>query len=169
MRDAHLPAIYQWTVLRILKHTDIVTSEKCLAAYVERSTSRPDFKRAFDAQIGEKGRIARDWATEAKGHAMAKNTICLWYDKDAEAAARFYAETSDRRHPVVSLEAGRRDAARANQGVLALTHVRNRPDSGLKIGGRCYRRFVPEADHNLGTARFGPRALGPSPLDTRQS
>jgi len=22
----------------------------------------------------------------------AKNTICLWYDKDAEAAARFYAE-----------------------------------------------------------------------------
>ena len=24
---------------------------------------------------------------------MRKNTICLWYDKDAEAAARFYAET----------------------------------------------------------------------------
>jgi 2-polyprenyl-6-hydroxyphenyl methylase/3-demethylubiquinone-9 3-methyltransferase len=24
---------------------------------------------------------------------MAKNTICLWYDKDAETAARFYAET----------------------------------------------------------------------------
>ncbi len=23
----------------------------------------------------------------------AKNTICLWYDKDAEAAARFYAQT----------------------------------------------------------------------------
>src|SRR6266511_6389335 len=29
----------------------------------------------------------------AKGHAMAKNTICVWYDKDAEAAASFYAET----------------------------------------------------------------------------
>jgi predicted 3-demethylubiquinone-9 3-methyltransferase (glyoxalase superfamily) len=30
-----------------------------------------------------------------KGQAMtiAKNTICIWYDKDAEAAARFYAET----------------------------------------------------------------------------
>src|SRR5689334_1271384 len=28
-----------------------------------------------------------------KGLAMAKNTICLWYDKDAEAAARFYAAT----------------------------------------------------------------------------
>jgi predicted 3-demethylubiquinone-9 3-methyltransferase (glyoxalase superfamily) len=25
--------------------------------------------------------------------AKNKNTICLWYDKDAEAAARFYAET----------------------------------------------------------------------------
>src|SRR5690606_32714012 len=24
---------------------------------------------------------------------MARNTVCLWYDKDAEAAARFYAET----------------------------------------------------------------------------
>ena len=24
---------------------------------------------------------------------MAKNTICVWYDNDAEAAARFYAET----------------------------------------------------------------------------
>ena len=25
--------------------------------------------------------------------AIARNTICLWYDKDAEEAARFYAET----------------------------------------------------------------------------
>lgn len=25
--------------------------------------------------------------------ATPKNTICIWYDKDAEAAARFYAET----------------------------------------------------------------------------
>ena len=24
---------------------------------------------------------------------MAKNTICIWYDKDAEAAANFYAKT----------------------------------------------------------------------------
>ena len=41
------------TVLRILKHTDIVTSVKRLAAYVDRCTSRPAFKRAFDAQIGD--------------------------------------------------------------------------------------------------------------------
>lgn len=24
---------------------------------------------------------------------IAKNTICIWYDDDAEGAARFYAET----------------------------------------------------------------------------
>ena len=28
-----------------------------------------------------------------KSHTMAKNTVCLWYDRDAEAAARFYAKT----------------------------------------------------------------------------
>jgi hypothetical protein len=37
------------TVLRILKHTDIVTSDERLAAYVERCTARPAFKRAFEA------------------------------------------------------------------------------------------------------------------------
>jgi predicted 3-demethylubiquinone-9 3-methyltransferase (glyoxalase superfamily) len=30
---------------------------------------------------------------EASLMAKSKNTICLWFDKDAEAAARFYAET----------------------------------------------------------------------------
>jgi glutathione S-transferase len=41
------------TVLRILKHTDIVASDKRLAAYIERCTARPAFKRAFDAQIAD--------------------------------------------------------------------------------------------------------------------
>jgi glutathione S-transferase len=41
------------TVLRILKHTDIVASDRRLAAYVERCTARPAFKRAFDAQIAD--------------------------------------------------------------------------------------------------------------------
>jgi glutathione S-transferase len=41
------------TVLRILKHTDIVSGDPRLAAYVERCTDRPAFKRAFDAQIGD--------------------------------------------------------------------------------------------------------------------
>jgi predicted 3-demethylubiquinone-9 3-methyltransferase (glyoxalase superfamily) len=36
----------------------------------------------------------REWKPEErKDRAMTKNTICLWYDKDAEAAARFYTET----------------------------------------------------------------------------
>jgi glutathione S-transferase len=41
------------TVLRIVKHTDIVTSDQRLAAYIARCTERPAFKRAFDAQIGD--------------------------------------------------------------------------------------------------------------------
>jgi len=40
-------------VLRILNRTDIVTSDRRLAAYVERCTARPAFKRAFDAQIAD--------------------------------------------------------------------------------------------------------------------
>jgi glutathione S-transferase len=39
------------TVLRILP--DIVASHGRLAAYVERCTARPAFKRGFDAQIGD--------------------------------------------------------------------------------------------------------------------
>src|SRR6266700_3071635 len=39
------------TVLRILKHTDVVTSDKRLAAYVARCTARPAFQRALSAQI----------------------------------------------------------------------------------------------------------------------
>jgi glutathione S-transferase len=41
------------TVLRMLRHTDIVTSDARLAAYIERCTARPAFKRALDAQIGD--------------------------------------------------------------------------------------------------------------------
>jgi glutathione S-transferase len=41
------------TVLRMLRHTDIVTGDKRLAAYIERCTARPAFTRALDAQIGD--------------------------------------------------------------------------------------------------------------------
>ena len=41
------------TVLRILHRTDIVSSDKCLRDYVERCTSRPAFKRALEAQLGD--------------------------------------------------------------------------------------------------------------------
>ena len=41
------------SVLRIPAHTDIVTSDGRLGAYLERCTSRPAFKRALDAQMGD--------------------------------------------------------------------------------------------------------------------
>lgn len=41
------------TVLRALHYTDIVSGDARLAAYVERCTSRPAFKRALDAQLGD--------------------------------------------------------------------------------------------------------------------
>lgn len=41
------------TVLRILKHTDMVTGDKVLGPYVERCTARPAFKRALDSQLGD--------------------------------------------------------------------------------------------------------------------
>jgi glutathione S-transferase len=41
------------TVLRIPKHTDLVTGDRRLAGYLERCTARPAFKRALDAQIGD--------------------------------------------------------------------------------------------------------------------
>jgi glutathione S-transferase len=41
------------TVLRMLRHTDIVTGDKRLATYIERCTARPAFTRALVAQIGD--------------------------------------------------------------------------------------------------------------------
>ena len=41
------------TILRILGHTDIVTSDERLAAYIERCAGRPAFSRALQAQIGD--------------------------------------------------------------------------------------------------------------------
>jgi glutathione S-transferase len=41
------------TVLRMLRHTDIVSGDERLAAYVERCTARPAFHRALNAQLGD--------------------------------------------------------------------------------------------------------------------
>jgi glutathione S-transferase len=46
------------TVLRILDGSDIVSSDRCLAAYVERCTARPAFIRALNAQIGDFKNVA---------------------------------------------------------------------------------------------------------------
>src|SRR5262245_25148947 len=37
-------------------------------------------------------RAQRDVSARCKGRVMNKNTICLWYDRDGEDAAKFYAE-----------------------------------------------------------------------------
>jgi len=41
------------TVLRILDHTDIVSSDPRLSAYLARCTARPAFQRALAAQLGD--------------------------------------------------------------------------------------------------------------------
>ena len=41
------------TVLRILNHCNIVSSDARLAAYLERCTARPAFKRALQAQLSD--------------------------------------------------------------------------------------------------------------------
>jgi glutathione S-transferase len=41
------------TVLRILSHTDIVSSDTRLAAYIARCTARPAFQRALEAQLAD--------------------------------------------------------------------------------------------------------------------
>src|ERR1035441_2976946 len=40
-------------------------------------------------------KLRRSPADRGEGHStmIAKNTVCLWFDKDAEEAARFYAAT----------------------------------------------------------------------------
>jgi glutathione S-transferase len=46
------------TVLRILSHTDMVSREPRLAAYLDRCTARAAFKRALAAQLQDFKRAA---------------------------------------------------------------------------------------------------------------
>jgi hypothetical protein len=64
-------------------------------ARVQGETDRSGVEKAVGLPISEESgwETRHGFGFKAKGQAMAKNTICLWYDKDAEAAARFYAET----------------------------------------------------------------------------
>jgi predicted 3-demethylubiquinone-9 3-methyltransferase (glyoxalase superfamily) len=57
--------------------------------------------------------------------ATAKNTICVWYDKDAEAAARFYAATFP------------------DSRVTAVRHAPSDYPSGKAGDGRVHRRRHP--------------------------
>ena len=61
------------------------------------SKTRPEPSRRFGTQAEavtafRQAPIISRGGHRTKGHVRAKNTICIWYDKDAEAAARFYAQ-----------------------------------------------------------------------------
>jgi predicted 3-demethylubiquinone-9 3-methyltransferase (glyoxalase superfamily) len=71
--------------------------------------------------------------------AMAKNTICLWHDKDAEAAARFYAETfPDSSVGAVHRAPGDYPSGKAGNVLTVEFTVAGIPCLGL-IGGPAFR------------------------------
>ena len=71
---------------------------------------------------------------------MAKNTICVWYEKDAEAAARFYAET----FPDSAVTAVRRapgDYPNGKEGdVLTEEYISNLPPEDQEAADQVNRR-----------------------------
>ena len=70
---------------------------------------------------------------------MAKNTICLWYDRDAEAAARFYAETfPDSRVGAVHLAPGDYPSGKRGDVLMVEFTVAGIPCLGLN-GGPAFR------------------------------
>jgi predicted 3-demethylubiquinone-9 3-methyltransferase (glyoxalase superfamily) len=65
----------------------------------------------------------------------AKNTICLWYDKDAEEAARFYAETfPDSSVDAVHLAPGDYPSGKKGQVLTVEFTVLGTPCIGLNGG-----------------------------------
>ena len=65
----------------------------------------------------------------------AKNTICLWYDKDAEAAARFYAATfPDSKVIAVHKAPGDYPGGKAGDGITVDFTVLGVPCLGLNGG-----------------------------------
>jgi hypothetical protein len=78
--------------------------------------------------------------------AIAKNTICLWYDKDAEAAARFYRGPADL--VVVGKAPGSTSRGRSRRSRLFISDPRCAPVSltaALGPGGTLYRLEADEA------------------------
>jgi 2-polyprenyl-6-hydroxyphenyl methylase/3-demethylubiquinone-9 3-methyltransferase len=65
----------------------------------------------------------------------AKNTVCLWYDRDAEAAARFYAETfPDSSVDAVHLAPGDSPSGKEGDVLLVEFTVMGIPCVGLNGG-----------------------------------
>src|SRR5262249_17888275 len=74
------------------EHPRFEESESAWRVTAAMATARPT-STGLPTSLASGCETRRDLAFKPKGLCMAKNTICLWYDKDAEAAARFYAET----------------------------------------------------------------------------
>ncbi len=80
---------------------------------------------------------------------MAKNTICLWYDKDAEAAARFYAATfPDSAVGAIHRAPSDYPSGKAGDVLVVEFRVAGVPCVGLN-GGPVRNRFVEERAEEL--------------------
>jgi len=74
-------------------------------------------------------------SAETITNAMPKNAVCLWFDKDAEAAARFYAETfPDSRVTGVFLAPADYPSGKAGDVLMVAFTVAGIPCLGLNGG-----------------------------------
>lgn len=96
---------------------------------------------------------------------MKKNTICLWYDHDAEAAARFYAETfPDSRVTAVHRAPSDFPGGKAGQVLTVEFTVCGLPCLGLN-GGAAFRHseafsFQIATDDQAETDRYWNAIVG---------
>jgi hypothetical protein len=91
---------------------------------------------------------------------MAKNTICLWYDKDAEAAARFYAETfPDSVVSAVHRAPSDYPSGKAGDVLTVEFTVAGIPCLGLN-GGPAFNITKPSRFRSPPTIRTRPTAIG---------
>lgn len=73
---------------------------------------------------------------------MPKNTVCVWYDKDAEAAARFYAKTfPDSKVGAIHYAPGDYPSGKKGDPLLVEFTVAGIPCIGLNGG--------PDVKHNI--------------------
>ena len=90
-----------------------------------------------------------------------KNTICLWYDKDAEEAARFYAATFPdsavrRRAPRAGRLSRRQEGRRADGRVHRPGHSLHRPQRRARLSSTAKR----SPSRSPPTTRKKPTATG---------
>ncbi|WP_375691579.1 VOC family protein [Pseudooceanicola sp. LIPI14-2-Ac024] len=97
--------------------------------------------------------------------AIAKNTICIWYDRDAEAAARFYAETfPDSEVTEVSRAPGDFPSGKAGDVLVVYFTVLGIPCMGLN-GGPTFQQseafsFQIATDDQAETDRYWDAIVG---------